>query len=365
MPGDPRRWALQGEDVVEQLAGADQSVILAIGRHRIPVGNLDKVLWPQARPRPVTKRDFLLYLARAAGVLLPHLDGRPVFVTRWPNGVTGKSFYQKTWDDAPPFVHSVAIWSSEHQRSREYLMVTNLPTLLWLGQQAALEFHVWFSRISRGSDSRGLGTGYQASEQSLLASRLNYPDFLVVDLDAYIYSGREAKGDEPELHREGFERVREVAFEVRDVAQTLGLDAFVKTSGRTGLHLYLPILRRFTFDEVRAIARTLGEYLHTRDPRRITLEWAVRDRTGKVFFDYNQNVRGKSLAAAYSPRRHPGATVSMPLEWSELPDVYPTDFTIFTAAEHIALHGDPWAEILTAKCDLEAALGPAAHAGAA
>lgn len=356
-------WALRIEEVLDQLDSPKQRLRLHVGRHDVQLTSLDRPLWPTASP-PVTKRDFLRYLVQAAPYLLPHLETRPVFVTRYPGGIEGESFYQKSWPDPPPFVRTLPVWSSSSNAAKPLLLVANLATLLWLGQQAALELHVWFSRTGRSFDGHGLGTRWNESEAGLLGSRLNYPDFLVVDLDAYLYSGRERPGEEPELHREGFARVRDVAFEVREVVETLGLSAFVKTSGRTGLHLYVPILRRFTFEEVRAMAETIGRFLAQRDPARVTLEWAVEARTGKVFFDYNQNVRGKSLAAAYSTRRHADATVSTPLRWDELAGVYPTDFTVRTVPERLKLHGDPWADILGAKADLEAVLGPVAHAAA-
>jgi bifunctional non-homologous end joining protein LigD len=341
--------------VLDQLAAGTDRMILQVGRSTLPVTNLDRVLWPDARPR-FTKRDLLVYLARVSPYMLPHLEGRPAFVTRYPEGVTGESFYQKSWDAPPPFVRMLSIWSKDSAMARDYLLVSNLATLLWLGQQAAIEIHVWFSRISAKPDARRLPTDYAGGEEALAASRLNYPDFLVVDLDAYVYSGREDAGGEPELHRRGFRRVRDIAFEVRRVAEALSLEAFVKTSGRTGLHLYLPIFRRFTFDEVRAMAETIGHFVLSLRPREVTLAWSVRDRTGKVFFDYNQNVRGKSLAVAYSPRRHPAGTVSMPVSWDELPHVYPTDFTLATAPDLLAARGDQWSAVLDAKGDLEAIL---------
>jgi bifunctional non-homologous end joining protein LigD len=344
--------------VLEQLDDAGTTATLTVGRHRVDVTSLDKPLWPAARPA-ATKRDLLRYLAAASPWLLPHLKDRPVFVTRAPDGVGGKKFFQKKFPDAPAFVRSLAVFSPENKGAIDLLLVSNLATLLWLGQFAALEYHVWFSRIGRGADGRGLGTDYALSEAAVEESRLNYPDFLVADLDAYLYSGKEGKGEEPRLHRKGFAMVRDVALEVREIALSLGLSPHVKTSGKTGLHLYLPILRDFTFDEVREMARTLGEFAAQRAPKQVTLEWSVDNRSGKVFFDFNQNVRGKSLAAALSPRMHPKATVSMPLRWDELASVYPTDFTLRTAAEHVARHGDPWADILEHKADLGAALGMA------
>jgi bifunctional non-homologous end joining protein LigD len=340
--------------VVKQLQAAGQSAVLDVEGHELPVSSLDKHLWPAH-----TKRDLLIYLASVSPWMLPHLDGRPVFVTRWPNGIAGKSFYQKVWENPPPFVKTVSIWSTDNGGPRDYLLCANLATLLWLGQQAALEFHVWFSSTLAGRDGRTLGVRYGTSEASLEKSRLNYPDFMVFDLDPYVYSGKEARGAEPELYRPAFKRAKRLAHDLREIAGSLGLEVFVKTSGRTGLHLYLPIRRRFDFTEVRAMAETIGRHLRARHPKDVTLEWAVEQRRGRIFFDYNQNVRGKSLAAAFSPRRHERATVSMPLSWDELADAYPTDFTIATVPAIMARRGDPWAGILDARGDLEAQIARA------
>jgi bifunctional non-homologous end joining protein LigD len=326
---------------------------LAVGDDVVPVSNLNKALWPGRRGRAVTKRDLLRYLVRVSPYMLPHLEGRPAFVTRFPDGVTGESFYQKVWEDRPPYVRTVRIWSKDQGRARDYLLIANLPTLLWLGQMAGLEIHLWMSRTTPGPDGQALSVRYGDSEAALEASRLNYPDFLVLDLDAYLYSGREATGAEPELHRRGFNRVRTIAFEVRRALGGLDLPSYVKTSGRTGLHCYIPIQRRLTFDHVREMAESVGHFLEGLFPDDVTLAWAVRDRAGKVFVDYNQNVRGKSLAAPFSPRRHPFATVSMPVSWDELPHVYPTDFTIHTVPDLLAERGDPWADILATKADLD------------
>lgn len=342
--------------MVDQLARASTEASLTVGRLEVRVTSLDKPLWPAARPA-VTKRDFLSYLATVSPVLLPHLADRPVFATRAPDGMGGKRFFQRKFPDAPDFVKSLPVWSTDNDGALDLLRVADLATLLWLGQMAALELHAWFSRTVRGTDARSLGTDYASSSASIDASRLNYPDFLVVDLDAYRYSGKEAAGEEPRLHRAGFEMVRTVAFEVREIVQALGLTPFVKTSGKTGLHLYLPIRREFTFDEVREMARAIGEHAARRLPKQVTLAWAVPDRRGKVFFDFNQNVRGKSLAVPYSPRLHASATVSMPVSWDALDDLYPTDFTVHTVPAIVARDGDAWRSILDAKADLGGALG--------
>ena len=345
------------DDVLKQVETRKPQLVLSIEGHQLPVTNLEKVLWPgSGRSRPLTKRDLLRYMVRVLPWLLPHLVGRPLFVTRYPDGVTGKSFYQKHWDNPPKFARTVSIYSSHTEGDSDYLICENLPTLLWLSQMAGLELHPWFSRIDPAPDARGKGRKFAGSEATLDKSVLNYPDFVVFDLDPYQYSGRERKGEEPELHRQAFDRTRDLALRLRELLAGLDLETFVKTSGRTGLHLYLPILRKFDYDTVRGIAETIGRFALQQWPKEVTLEWVVERRTGKIFFDYNQNVRGKSLASIFAPRRHPLGTVSMPVGWDQLERVYPTDFTIRTVPDLLEKNGDPWAGILTAKHDLSALL---------
>jgi bifunctional non-homologous end joining protein LigD len=343
----------EAADVLSQLEEGKPRLELSIGSYRLSVTNLDKVLWPGAEPgQPLTKRDLLRYITRVSPWLLPHLKGRPLFVTRYPNGVAGKSFYQKHWEDPPSFARNISIYSSHREGDGSYLICENLATLLWLAQMAGLELHPWFSRVDAAPDAKGRGRTFVGSEAALDKSVLNFPDFVVFDLDPYEYSGREAKGEEPELHRRAFTRTRDLALRLRELLATLSLEIFVKTSGRTGLHLYLPILRKFDYDAARSIAETIGRYALQQWPSDVTLEWAVERRTGKIFFDYNQNSRGKSLASIFSPRRHPLGTVSMPVSWEELERIYPTDFTLRTAPELLQQRGDPWAGILSAKQDL-------------
>ena len=340
-------------DVLTQLSTAKQRLTLEVEGHELPVTNLDKALWPGGgRSKPLTKRDLLRYLTRVSPWMLPHLADRPLFVTRFPNGVDGKSFFQKHWDPVPPFVRTVAIYSSSSDRDGDYIICENLATLLWLAQMAGLELHAWYSRTERKPDALKKGGRFSGSEAALDKSVLNYPDFIVFDLDPYLYSGKEAKGAEPELHRKAFQRTRSLALRVHDEMGRLGLATWVKTSGRTGLHLYLPVVRNLDFDAARHVAETIARHAMRAHPKDVTVEWAVERRRGKIFFDYNQNSRGKSLAVPYSPRRHALGTVSMPLEWDEIESVYPTDFTLRTVPDRLEARGDPWARILTSKQDL-------------
>jgi len=188
------------------------------------------------------------------------------------------------------------------------------------------------------------------------ASLLNYPDFIVFDLDPYIYAGSEAKGDEPALNKKAFAKTCEVARWTKEVLDSLSLSSSIKTSGKTGLHVYVPILRNLDYSSVRAACETIGHFVLQQHPRDVTMEWTVDKRTGKVFFDHNQNVRGKTLASIYSPRPSPEAAVSMPLRWDELESIYPPDFTILSVGERLAETGDLWANILNAKHDLRGLL---------
>ncbi|HET7427551.1 MAG TPA: non-homologous end-joining DNA ligase [Gemmatimonadales bacterium] len=366
MPGAAKRRPKVGtRSLVEQLDAAGDRATLVIDGHELAVTSLEKQLWPgQGRRRGATKRDLLRYLARVAPYMLPHLADRPLFVTRFPDGVTGKSFFQKHWEPAPPFARTVDIHSAQNERDGSYLLCDNVATLLWLGQMAGLELHAWFSRVNPEPDGRAHGRRFTGSEATLERSILNYPDFIVFDLDPYVYSGREGRGEEPELHRRAFARVRRLALRIREILEGLGLVTFIKTSGRTGLHLYLPILRELDFDAARGVAETIARHVQQERPKDVTVEWAVRRRTGKIFFDFNQNSRGKSLATPFSPRRHPAATVSMPITWDELERIYPTDFTLHTVPDRLESQGDSWAGMLEAKQDLAAVVG-ASGAGSA
>jgi len=290
--------------------------------------------------------------------MLPHLEDRPLTMIRMPEGIAGERFFQKHWSQPlPEFVESVTVFSEHKDERHRYLLANNLPTLLWLGQVGTLEFHVWHSRAQLEPDAMGASTDYASSLAALEASILNYPDYLVFDIDPYIYSGKEPQGAEPELNRRGFAVGKRVAFWLRALLREMSLEAVVKTSGKTGLHVFVPIVRTVTFDEARHICETVGRHLMRAHPREITMEWAVEKRTGKIFIDYNMNVRGKTLNVAYSPRGVPGAPVSMPLTWEELEAAEPMDFTINNVPARLEKNGDRWHDVLETKQSLTKAFG--------
>jgi len=253
-------------------------------------------------------------------------------------------------------VQTITVFSAHKDEQHAYLLCNNLPTLLWLAQSGTLEFHVWHSRAKPGPDTAGKGTDYASSLAALESSVLNYPDYVVFDIDPYIYSGKEAAGAEPELNTVAFEKGKEVAFWLRELLQSMALEPIVKTSGKTGLHVFVPIRRTLDFDAARQVSELVGRHLMRRHPKDITLEWSVPKRTGKIFMDYNMNVRGKTLNVAYSPRGTPGAPVSMPVTWEELANAHPLDFRLANAAERLARTGDRWGDMLKRKQSLEKVL---------
>jgi bifunctional non-homologous end joining protein LigD len=355
------------DDVLMQLDNAKAALTLALGAHRIRLTHLDRVYWPAdaslSQPA-LTKRDLLRYFAQVSPYILTHLADRPLTMIRMPEGIGGQRFFQKHWEQArPEFVESVTVFSGSKDEQHEYLLCNNLPTLLWLAQSGTLEFHVWHSRAKPGADAVSKSTDYASSLEALEASVLNYPDYVLFDLDPYIYSGKEAQGAEPELNTAAFEKGKEVAFWLRELLQSMALEAIVKTSGKTGLHVFVPIRRTIDFDAARAVSELVGRHLLRLHPKDITLEWSIPKRTGKIFMDYNMNVRGKTLNVAYSPRGTAGAPVSMPLSWEELASAHPLDFRITDVPQRLARSGDRWKDALTRKQSLERALGDAKAGG--
>jgi bifunctional non-homologous end joining protein LigD len=332
-------------DVLAQLKNPENDFEIEVEGKKIKLSHMDKMLWPAAGGHlGLSKRDFITYLAEAAPYLLRHLKDRPITLSRYPDGLNGEHFWQRHWGyELPEFVPRVNITEEKGTKS-EYLICGNLATLIWLGQEANLEFHAWYSRVNARPDMpKGKSTD----------NILDYPDFIVFDLDPYIYSGKEHRGEEPELNRSGFDRACEVALELKKILDELKLHAFIKTSGKTGLHVHVPIKRNVDYGSVRSTAKIIGQYLVRKRPDDVTMEWAQEKRRGKIFVDYAQNVRSKTLACAYSPRPAPGAPVSTPLRWEELGKVYPTDFTLATLPARIKKIGDLWEDILSAKQDLK------------
>ncbi len=332
---------IEGTDEVEEiLAVLDEGkaeATIKVEGHSIKLTSLDKDLWPANEGDPAyTKRDLLAYYARVSRAMLPHLKDRPLAIVRHPGGITGPGFFQKHVDEGPDFIERVPIYSSHNKAVREWAMCNNLATLMWFGQMAALEIHPWYSRISQEPDAHELGLDF-TTDEALDESVLSYPDFVVFDLDPSFPKLPVAEWWEPTV---------KVGRALRELLTNLGLRSYPKTSGKTGLHIYVPLRRDHTYAELRALAEGLGRHLMNDRSLQVTMEWKTAKRPDGIFFDHNQNVRGKTLAAPYSPRPVSGAPVSMPLRWEELEGIHPSDFHMNNVPSFLADRGDAWADLL-------------------
>jgi DNA ligase D-like protein (predicted ligase)/DNA ligase D-like protein (predicted polymerase)/DNA ligase D-like protein (predicted 3'-phosphoesterase) len=275
------------------------------------LSNLTKVFWPD---EGYTKGDVLNYYFNVSDLLLPHLERRPLTMKRMPNGATGEAFYEKTAPShTPDWVRRCTVLSEDAKEGRiDYLTVDDLPTLLFVANLGAIEMHPLHSRCSD----------------------VVHPDYCFFDLDPF-----------PPYT---YDDVLAVARHIKVVLDQLSLTGYPKTSGATGLQIYVPIEPgRWTYDEVRAFVGACGRMIGRADPDRVTMAWRVADRAGKVFIDHNMNRQGANIAAAYSLRPEPGATVSTPLTWDEVAagGFEPQDFRIDDVWDRFAEAGDLWAPV--------------------
>ena len=249
----------------------------------------DKVLWPRRR---ITKADLAMYYEAAAGRLLPQLSDRPVTLKRFNDGVEGEGFFQKNLPTSTPrSVRRFETWSETSHRNVTYALIHDEDDLRWCAQSNALELHPWFSR----------------------ADLPEHPDTCAFDLDP--------SSPAQDVCRAGCD--------VHDVLRELGLDALVKTSGKRGLHVYVPIERRYDIDGLRAFTLGVARMVAARHPERYTVEMRKADRGSRLLIDWSRAGAAQTLVAAWSPRATAQATVSTPLAWDEVErGVDPTALTL-------------------------------------
>jgi bifunctional non-homologous end joining protein LigD len=310
--------------------------------------NLDKVFWDRTSEHPqLTKKDLIEYYDNVSNYILPHLKDRPLSLSRYPDGIKGKSFYHKNWDQArPAYVKTVKVYSETRGDVINYILGNNKETLLWIANLGCIEMHPWYSRVI---DSDSCKNSDELDEDKC---GLSFPDFVIFDLDPYIYSGNENKGEEPEYNVKGFKSAVNVAFYLKELFDELKIISYVKTSGKTGLHIFVPVIRTYSYDQTRAFAENVGKILMKHIPQKITTVWDTTQRSGKIFFDYNQNAKGKTIASVFSARPSVSATISMPVKWEELDDILPSDFTMLNVPDILKGHADPWRDILVKGQDL-------------
>lgn len=305
--------------VVFEVEPATETVSVTEVEKHVAFSNLDKVLWPEDG---YTKGDLVAYYRAVSSWLLPYLQDRPLVTTRFPDGIHGKSFYQKDAPDfAPEWLRREAVWSEDSQRDLHYFICDDEPSLLYVANSAALLLHVWSSRV--GS--------------------LEQPDWCIIDLDPKTAP---------------FTDVVAVAQATRQLCDEIGLPAFVKTSGSSGLHVLIPTGRQLTHEQSRMFGEVLARAIVKRTPDIATVERMPNKRAGKVYVDYLQNGHGKLLAAPYGARPLPGAPVSAPLDWKEVNDQLDMRaFNISTMPARLArMNQDPLRAVLSLAPDLLGAL---------
>lgn len=306
--------------LIEIAAGKSESLRLEIDGRTLNLTNLNKIYFPESRIR---KRDLLAYYYRIADLILPFLRDRPLVMRRYPNGITGKSFFQKEAPASlPEWIKTATVYSEERGGNMKYVMANDRPSLLFLTNLGCIDHNPWSSR----------------------AESQDYPDYVFFDLDP--------------TPGAPFSTVLRVARAIYRVLHSAGLNCFLKTSGATGFHIYLPLEPRYTYEQTRTFAQVIGQLVAAELPNDTTVERAIRKRPGgRVLLDALQNAKGKPLAAVYSVRAHPVATVSTPVTPRELEgNIDPEKWTLRTLDARLHEVGDLWKDFWRERQTLDNAL---------
>lgn len=312
--GVKRTAAKQGLSVsVEEFLSLKQpkgDLLLDVCGQHVSLTSLERIYWPDEK---ITKFDLLCYYLRTSALVLPYLKDRPAILQRWPRGVNAPMFFQQDLESAPAFIKTVRLTNLEG-RELDYAVYTTAASLLHFVNLGTIEQHPWHSTIKR----------------------LSKPDWIAIDLDP---------------KKAPWENVLEVALTVRQVCDELGLRSFPKTSGSSGMHIYLPLKPSNDYGRVAEFARLLAAEVANRLPKIATIERTISKRkTEQVYVDSLQNARGKSLAAIFTARAKPRATVSMPLTWKQVEKgVRISDFTIRNVPGIMGKSGDPWKEFFNSR----------------
>lgn len=295
-----------------------QEISIKIDGKTLKLTNLDKIYWPKEK---YTKGDVIDYYQKVAAYILPYLKNRPESLNRHPGGIAGKNFFQKDVGHMPPpWVKIEKVHSESNNKTIHYLVCQDKATLVYMANLGCIEINPWNSRTGK----------------------LQHPDFMIIDLD-------------PE--KISFDRVVEVAQMVHKVLDQLKVPNFCKTSGATGLHIYVPMGAKYTYEQTKQFANLIAILVNHKLPNITSLERHPAKRQKKVYLDYLQNNKGQTLAAPYSVRPKPGATVSTPLEWKEVKKgLSPQDFNIKNIFTRLKKKGDLWKPVLGRGIDLKKAL---------
>jgi bifunctional non-homologous end joining protein LigD len=306
--------------VPKKIKASDDEAEITLNRHKVKLTNQDKIYFPEDE---VTKGDIVEYYQSVAEYILPYLKNRPLSLNRFPNGIEKQGFYQKdAGDHIPEWIKTTKVFSDSTDEYIDYIICNDKATLAYLNNLGCIDMNPWNSALPD----------------------LEHPDYLVLDLDP--------------SKKNTFDHVIETALQVNEVLQSIKVKGYCKTSGSTGIHIYIPMGGHYDFDQVKDFAHILMKQVNEKLPEITTLERSLQKRsTNKIYMDYLQNRQGQTLASVYSIRPKEGASVSMPLEWEELkPGLKPTDFNIHNALERIKEKGDLFKPVLGKGIDMMKAL---------
>jgi len=293
----------------------DETQVRGIRGHEIKFNNLNKIYWPEEK---ITKRDMLNYYYQVAPYILPYLKDRPQSMNRHPDGINGESFYYKdVTGTAPDWIETFEYKSDSDDRLRNYLVAKDEASLLYMATLGCIEMNPWHSKVQTE----------------------DYPDWCIIDLDPA---------------ENTFQQVIEAANVTRQILEIMGVRSYPKTSGSTGIHIYIPMGAKYTYEQSKEFARVIATLVQREIPKFTSLDRVVKARKGKMYIDFLQNRPQATVAAPYSLRPKPGATVSMPLHWEEVKNgLKMSDFTIYNALERIKSTGDIFKPVLGKGVNLE------------
>lgn len=287
---------------------------------KVELTNTGKLYWPD---EGITKGELLAYYESMHKFILPYLRKRPMSLKRNPNGVKDQGFYHKDAGDiAPGWMETADIHAESTNKIISYLVCNDLNSLLFIANLGCIEMNPWNSTVTK----------------------LDKPDYMVMDIDP--------------SEKNSFEEVVDTALVVRDVCERAGISTYCKTSGASGLHVYIPCNKKYDYDTVRDLARIIATLVQEQLPGTTTLERSLSKRKkNQIYVDFLQNSRGQTLASAYSARPRPGATVSTPLEWKEVKHgLHPSMFTIKNIRKRVEKKGDLFRPVLGRGINIPGAL---------
>ena len=294
--------------------------IVVYNKHTVELSNVDKIYWPEEK---ITKGEMIAYYEKMADYILPYLKDRPLSLKRQPNGLRDNGFFHKDAGDiAPSWMKTAPIYSESNDKMIKWLVCNDKASLLFIANLGCIEMNPWNSRVKN----------------------LDNPDWLVIDIDP--------------SDKNTFDEVIETAQVVRQVLDRIKVPSYCKTSGASGLHVYIPLGAKYTYDQTKDFGNIVAMLVTEELPDTTTIVRSLAKRaSNKIYVDYLQNRRGQTLATAYSLRPKPGATVSTPLEWKEVkPGLHPSQFNIFNIHERVAKKGDLFSDVLGKGIDLAKAL---------